>query len=107
MIGGADDWEIFTSPDDFGEVVTYEQEGQPPFSVNGIFTAAFALIAQGVASTAPILAIGEGATPSPPEAGDLITLTRNHAGYPPGTTLRVADPQPDGTGLIRLILERT
>lgn len=106
MIESPDDWAIFTNPDDFGEPVTYQRQGQPEFVANGIFTAAYALIAQGIASTAPVLAIGEATLTLTPEEGDLITLTRNHADYPAGTTLRVADPQPDGSGLIRLILER-
>lgn len=106
MIESPDDWAIFTNPNDFGEAVTYTRQGQAPVSVNGIFTAAYALIAQGVASTSPVLAIGEAALPFTPEDGDLVTLTRNHADYPAGTILRVADPQPDGSGLIRLILER-
>jgi len=106
MIESADDWAVFTNPDDFGEEITYQRPGQAAVSANGIFTAAYALIAQGVASTAPVLAIGEASLPITPEGGDLITLTRNHADSPAGTTLRVADPQPDGSGLIRLILER-
>lgn len=106
MIETPADWDVFMNPADFGEMVTYQGSGQAPASIPGIFTAAYALIAQGVASNAPVLVIGEVALPFTPEAGDLITLTRNHADYPAGTVLRVADPQPDGSGLIRLILER-
>ncbi|MEP1612666.1 MAG: hypothetical protein ABJL72_12190 [Roseobacter sp.] len=106
MIEGPDEWAVYLDPQAFGEPFTYQAQGQMPVEIPGIFTAAYALAAQSFATTAPVIAISEAALPSPPRAGDLVTLQRNHAGFPAGTQLLVADPQSDGTGLIRLILER-
>ncbi|MEL7166692.1 MAG: hypothetical protein AAGL96_14570 [Pseudomonadota bacterium] len=110
MIEGPDEWAVFTDPDVFGEVVTYQPQGQASVAVTAIFTAAQAVVAQGpgpgVASTEPILTLGEATLPSPPAAGDLVTLTVSHPGFPAGTTFKVAEPQPDGSGMTRLILER-
>ncbi|WP_282129266.1 head-tail joining protein [Roseobacter litoralis] len=105
-IEGPDEWAVFLNTDDFGESVTYRANSRPPVSITGIFTAAYALATQGVATTAPVLVIAETALTTPPQAGDLVTLHKNHADICAGTVLRVADPQSDGSGMARLILER-
>lgn len=106
MIEGADEWAVYLDPQVFGETVTYHAAGHSAVQIAAIFTAAHALAGQGVSTTAPVLVIGEAALATPPQAGDLVTLQRKHGEYAAGTQLRVADPQPDGSGLIRLILER-
>lgn len=111
MIEGASEWAVFTDPDVFGEPVTYTGHGQAPATVTAIFTAAQAVVAQGpgpgVASTEPVLTLGADQLSFTPAQGDQVTTTRPHPGFPAGTTFTVADPQPDGSGLIRLILERS
>ena len=110
MIEGPDEWAVFTDPDVFGEPVTYAGQGQTPVTVNALFTAGHAVVAQGpgpgVATTEPVLSLGTDQLSFTPAQGDQVTLTRSHPGFPAGTVLNVADPQPDGSGLIRLILER-
>jgi len=110
MIEGPEDWAVFTDPDVFGEPVTYSSQGQSPITINAIFSAAYAFVGgrgqAGVATTTPVLTFGGDQVAFVPAQNDLVTLTRSHPGFPAGTTLRVADPQPDGSGLFRLILER-
>lgn len=110
MIEGADEWAVFTDPDVFGEPVTYTGQGQNPATITAIFTAAHAVVSggigPGVATTEPVLTVGADQLAFSPAKCDQVALTRSHPGFPAGTTFRVADPQPDGSGLIRLILER-
>lgn len=110
MIEGAAEWAVFTDPEVFGEPVAYAGTGQAPVSIPAIFTAANATAADGigggVATTEPVLTFGADQLPFAPAQGDLVTLTRAHPGFPAGSVFRVAHPQPDGSGLIRLILER-
>ncbi|MQQ09107.1 hypothetical protein GFB49_11630 [Epibacterium sp. SM1979] len=110
MIEGPEEWAIFTDPDVFGEVITYQGQGQTPAEITAVFSAPYALIdggpGPGVATTQPTLTFGSEQLTFTPRQGDQVTLTQSHPGFPAGTTLRVADPQPDGAGLIRLILER-
>lgn len=101
MIESPDDWSTFMDPAVFGEPVTYAGQGIDPVTVSGIFTAAHLMASPGMApvsTTAPVLVIGAAQLPFAPAAGDEITRGAE--------VWRVADPQPDGTGLIRLILER-
>jgi hypothetical protein len=110
MIEGAAEWAVFTDPDVFGEPVTYTGQAQAPAQITGIFTAARAVVVAGpgpgVATTEPVLSIAASALTFTPAQGDQVTLARSHPGFPAGTTLIVADPQPDGSGLIRIILRR-
>lgn len=101
MIEGPAEWAVFMDPQAFGEPVTYVTPGQPPAATYGIFTAAHAEVARGagsVATSVPVLTIGAASLPFTPQAGDQVTARAQ--------VWRVADPQPDGSGLIRLILER-
>ena len=101
MLEGPGEWAVFMDPDTFGQPVIYTGAGRPPVSIHGIFTAAHAEVARGagsVATTVPVLTLGEATLQFTPRAGDTVTVS--------GQPYRVADPQPDGSGLIRLILER-
>lgn len=101
MLEGPAEWAVFMDPDVFGEPVTYVTPGQPPVATHGIFTAAHAEVSRGagsVGTTVPVLTIGATSLPFTPQAGDQVTVKAQ--------AYRVADPQPDGSGLIRLILER-
>ncbi|MEM8849246.1 MAG: hypothetical protein AAGE03_04340 [Pseudomonadota bacterium] len=101
MIESPEDWGTFMDPDVFGETVEYSGPEGDPVPVTGIWTAAHFTAAQGfapVSTTEPVFVIGAAQLPFAPAQGD--ELTRQ------GEVWRVADPQPDGSGLIRLILER-
>lgn len=110
MIEGADEWAVFTDPDVFGEPVTYTGAGQAPVSVTAIFTAAQSVAGggagPGISNTEPVLTFFADQLGFDPAADDLVTLTRSHPGYPAGTVLSVTELQPDGSGLVRAILER-
>jgi hypothetical protein len=99
------DFDAFFDPAVFGDAGTYAG-GAPPASVTlaGIFANAHAVAAplgdwQGVSTSAPIFTCRASALPAGAAAGDTLTLG--------GTVWTVRDIQPDGTGLARLILERT
>jgi hypothetical protein len=110
MIESPADWAVFTDPEVFGAPVTYTGEGQAPLEIAAIFTAAGTVAAQGsgpgVSSTEPVLTLGADQLPFTPARGDRVALIRAQAGFPAGTAFTVVHPQPDGSGLIRLILER-
>ena len=100
------DWQVFfdTGPGGAAEVVTYHPAAAADVELPALFTAAHALVAGGgggvgVSTATPILTIPDaqqwGVVPA---VGD--EVTRRAVLY------RVADIQPDGSGLIRLILER-
>lgn len=97
MIEGPDDWAVFMDPEVFGETVFYEPEGGEAQSLPAIFTAAHATVAD-TATVSPVLSLAGPLLGFIPAAGDAVTVR--------GITYRVAEPQPDGTGLIRCILER-
>jgi hypothetical protein len=97
------DLEQLLDPDVFGTAVRYMRTGAADREITGIFTAAHAVLARGdaigVSSLAPVLTVAEahfGA--DPPASGDRLEAD--------GAFYVVSDPQPDGSGLIRLVLER-
>lgn len=110
MIESADDWAVFMDPDVFGEQVTYAGAAQTPVTIPAIFTAANASAGGGTgpgfSNTEPVLTFFAGQLGFDVAAGDVVTLTVSHPGYPAGTELSVTDPQPDGAGLVRTLLER-
>lgn len=109
MIESPGDWAVFTDPADFGQPVTYTPQGDTPKTITGIFTAAYAALSGGgptVATTLPVFVVGQLALTFIPQAGDTLTTTQANGHIAAGTVLRVADPQPDGSGLIRMTLER-
>ena len=96
MIEGPDEWAVFMDPSVFGEPVTYTPSGGIAQSLAAVFTAAHATTLD-TSTVAPVLALFPPAGLLP-AAGDGVALR--------GISYRVADVQPDGTGLTRLILER-
>ncbi|MGX0875926.1 hypothetical protein ACSSV4_000598 [Roseovarius sp. MBR-154] len=104
MIGIEDpgDHDLFTDPEVFGDLAQYTPQGGALIEVPGIFTAAHARVLDGagpgVSSVSPVFAIFEDALPESPAQGDTLDLR--------GQSWRVADLEPDGTGMVRLILER-
>ncbi|WP_116134338.1 hypothetical protein [Tropicimonas sp. IMCC34043] len=97
---GTGDVGVFFDPADFGEIATAILEGlADPVEFVGIYSESHAL-ALGVGTTAPVFTIDAnplaGRTPRP---GEALTLV-DHGAF------TVAEAQPDGSGLIRLILER-
>lgn len=104
-IEGDGDFDVFFDPADFGSTGTYAG-GSPPATVAlaGIFANAHAVAAplgdwQGVSTSAPLFTCRASVLPAGARDGDTLTLG--------GTVWTVRDVQPDGTGLARLILERT
>jgi len=102
MLEGADEWAVFMDPRAFARPLVYTPAGGGPVPVHGILTAPHAGIAAGgfpgLSTTAPVAVLALSDLPGDPVAGDLITES--------GNVWRVADVQPDGTGMVRLILER-
>jgi hypothetical protein len=105
VIEDAGDFEVFFDAEVFGEAASYTG-GSPPATVaiTGIFTNAHAVAAPlgdwpGVSTLAPLFTCRAAAQPAGAGEGDTLTLG--------GTAWTVRGIQPDGTGLARLILERT
>ncbi|MEM7722491.1 MAG: hypothetical protein AAF376_08960 [Pseudomonadota bacterium] len=102
MIEGAAEWAAFMDQDDFADPVTYQAPGHDPLEILAIFTAADVQFSSGpmpgLNSVTPILTLGRAQLPFDPEPDHTVTVR--------GDTYRVAEPKPDGTGLIRLLLER-
>lgn len=96
MIEGPEDWAVFMDPAAFGEVASYTPADLGARDLPAIFTAAHAEVA-GTSTVSPVLVIG-GVLGFAPAPGDAVTVR--------GVEYHVADAQPDGTGLVRLILER-
>lgn len=97
MIENSDDWAVLMDPEVFGEAMELRRAAGGDEIFNGLFTAAHAELAGGELSlTRPVVVIG----PLPggdPENGDVIEAR--------GRDWRVVDVQPDGTGLVRAMLE--
>lgn len=98
------DWQVFFDTAAAAEPVTYHPAAAPDVALAGIFTAAHAIVARGggdagVSTVTPILTLPPAhRMPVAPAAGDELTCR--------ATLYRVADVQPDGSGMIRLVLER-
>lgn len=102
MIGEGDD-AVFFNPADFAEVAEYLPAAGGAFPLPGIFTARHATIVAGdfagVSTVQPGFTISAAAIPAG-VASDLDRLRLRGGEYV------VRDAQPDGGGLLRLILER-
>ncbi|MBP7001715.1 hypothetical protein [Amaricoccus sp.] len=104
-IEDADDFAVFFDPDGFGSLGSYAlAAGSPAVEVGGIFTAAHAVAAPlgdwpGVSTSTPVFTCRAAMLPAGAGDGDTLTLG--------ATAWTVRSIQPDGTGLARLILERT
>lgn len=97
------DWDVFLSPADFGETVFWETQDGEFAELDGIFENAREVVLPGegggVSAMMPVLVVAESAVPeSAAQDDDLEIRGRNY---------RVADIQPDGSGLSRIVLERT
>lgn len=84
---------------------TLQPDGLP---LTGVYDAKHALIEMNsdgapVSTTAPVLGVRLSVMPAPPLAGDEATILE---GPDAGLVYRVADPQPDGQGGAKLILEK-
>ena len=98
------DWQVFFDVAAAAEAVTYHPAAAADVELAGIFTAAHTIAARGgrdagVSTATPILTLPPAhRLPVTPAVGDELTCR--------AVLYRVADLQPDGSGMIRLILER-
>jgi hypothetical protein len=103
MIEDADDLAVFFDPDVFGEVAAYALAGGGGADVAGIYadaqTAAAGGAWPGVSTVTPVFTVAAAALPPGAAQGDQLTRSG-------GLLYRVLDIQPDGSGLVRLLLER-
>lgn len=102
MIGN-DDWDVFMDPEEFGVLAYWQtQSGEFVDDLNGIFEAAREVVLPGegggVSALMPVLTVAESAVPETASQDDDVEID--------GKNYRVADIQPDGSGLSRIILER-
>lgn len=95
-----DDWSIFFDPDDFAEPWVWESDADSAEG-QGIFTdahaSAFAGEFAGVSTRSPVLVLSADAMPAGAAQGDAVEVR--------GRVWRAGDLQPDGSGLVRVILE--
>lgn len=92
---------IFFDPDVFGTDGTFHPAEGGEYLIAGVYSEAHVIAggSPGVSTSAPVYTIPADTQPRPPQQGDRLTIT-GRGGF------LVTDPQPDGSGLIRLILER-
>ena len=99
---GTDDWGIFMSPDEFGDRAFWETLEGEFAEVGGIFEKAREVVLPGdgggVSALMPVLLLPETAIPGTASQGDDVEIK--------GRNYRVADIQPDGSGLAFIILEK-
>jgi hypothetical protein len=100
MIGG--DWGVFLDPTDFGTAAIWDTQGGEIVDVEGIFETAREVAlsgnSSGVSAILPVLTMASEAIPATAAQGDDMEIQ--------SVNYRVADIQPDGSGLTRVILER-
>jgi hypothetical protein len=97
------DLDTLLDPEVFGTCAAWRGAAGAEREVWGIFTASYAVLARGdaigVSGLSPVYTVAAvHFAGDPPRKGDRLTID--------GVDYVVADPQPDGSGLIRLILER-
>lgn len=92
---------IFFDPNVFGTDGTFHPAEGGEYLIAGVYTEAHTIAggSPGVATTSPIYTITADTKPRPPQQGDRLSITGKGDFF-------VLDPQPDGSGLIRLIMER-
>lgn len=99
---GSDDWGVFFAPGDFGNRAFWETMEGEFAEVDGILEAAREVVlpgeSGGVSARMPVLTLPEASVPETASQGDDVEIA--------GRNYRVADIQPDGSGLARVILER-
>lgn len=98
-----EDWDVFFDPTDFASAATWDTQGGELVDLNGIFEeareAALSGDAVGVSAVYSVLTVATAAVPTSAAQGDDLEIS--------GVNFLVADLQPDGSGLTRVILERT
>ncbi|MCP4352294.1 MAG: hypothetical protein GY795_43100 [Desulfobacterales bacterium] len=88
----------------FGQIALYKPQGRDAFNINGIFDAAHTVIeSDGLAeysTTRPMFDVSLADFPATvePVQGDLIEIS--------GANYKVVDIQPDGVGMVKLLLNR-
>lgn len=101
MIGG-DDWGVFFDPDDFADSAVWDTQAGEFVELDGIFEAAREVVLSGdsvgVSAVMPVLTVASDSVPETAAQGDDLEIRDQN--------FRVADLQPDGSGLTRVILER-
>ena len=100
MIEDGTDRALFMDPRDFGAVGVFTPAGGEGVAVAGIFDAAHREAVQaeaGVSTSAPAFTVFATDLPAGAAQGDALEVE--------GRRWRVADMEPDGTGLVRLVLE--
>lgn len=101
MIGG--DWDVFLDPDDFAVSAAWETQEGESADVEGIFQdaheVALAGDTVGASTVMPVLTVATAQVPATASEGDDLEIG--------GVNYRVADLQPDGSGLTRIILEKS
>lgn len=99
---GNDDWDVFLSPDDFGETAYWETCEGEFAEMPGLFERSREVVLPGdgggVSALMPVLTVAESSVPETASQGDDVEIK--------GQNYRVADIQPDGSGLALIILER-
>lgn len=93
----------FMDPGAFGQAAVYTPAAGQPVALTGIFTAPHATRGEngglGVSTLEPSLTVFAADLPAQAAQGDAVTITA--IGY------SVRDLEPDGSGLVRIALERT
>jgi hypothetical protein len=97
-----EDWDVFFDPADFADAATWDTQGGELVDLNGIFEeareVALAGDAVGVSAIYSVLTVASVEVPATAAQGDDLEIAN--------VNYRVADLQPDGSGLTRVILER-
>lgn len=97
-----DDWDVFFDPADFGVTARWVTQLGDMVDIDGIFEAgrevALSGNSGGVSAILPVFTVAESLIPTTAaQADDLEVNSSNYL---------VADIQPDGSGMARIILER-
>ncbi len=97
-----DDWDVFFDPADFGVTARWETQEGEMVDVDGIFEASREVALSGntggVSAILPVFSVALSAVPPSASQGDDLELD--------SVNYLVADIQPDGSGMARIILER-
>lgn len=98
-----DDWDVFFNPSEFGDSAVWDTQEGETVDVDGIFEASREVILSGesvgVSAVMPVLTVAVDQIPATAAQGDDLEVR--------GKNYLVSDIQPDGSGLARIILERT
>lgn len=93
------DWDVFMDTGDFADSASWETQEGEFADLEGIFQETAEAALDGVSAVLPVLTVAESAIPATAAQGDDLEVR--------GRNYRVSDIQPDGSGMARVILERT